>query len=361
MDSGPDTEKSVTLGNQRRLDATKKHSPIANPASRLVETKSYLVMPDESRIVEIFTDGACSGNPGPGGYGAVLKYGQNVKEISGCEPHTTNNRMEMMAVIQSLRQLKRPCKIRLITDSNYVVKGMTQWVHGWIRRNWVNSQKRPVLNRELWEEILELSRKHQITWKWVKGHDGHPENERCDQLAREAMKNCQKRWGVFKADVEKDILKTLGKMTYGIYILTTFHEEKVNGMVASWVSQISHAPHLVMVAVHPNRYSHSLIQKNGYYALHVLAQNQIDLLERFKAPDSTAKFDSISWDKGKMGCPILSSCLAYMECQVTAIYAPGNHTLFVGEVKDAQTLSDGIPLSTLDYAGTYLGKDWQCD
>jgi ribonuclease HI len=193
MDSGPDTEKSVTLGNQGRLDATKKHSPIANPASRLVETKSYLVMPDESRIVEIFTDGACSGNPGPGGYGAVLKYGQNVKEISGCEPHTTNNRMEMMAVIQSLRQLKRPCKIRLITDSNYVVKGMTQWVHGWIRRNWVNSQKRPVLNRELWEEILELSRKHQITWKWVKGHDGHPENERCDQLAREAMKNCQKR------------------------------------------------------------------------------------------------------------------------------------------------------------------------
>jgi ribonuclease HI len=149
-------------------------------------------MPEKSKIVEIFTDGACSGNPGPGGYGAILKYGQNVKEISGCEPHTTNNRMEMMAVIQSLRQLKRPCKITLVTDSNYVVKGMTQWVHGWIRRNWVNSQKRPVLNRELWEEILELSLKHQITWKWVKGHDGHPENERCDQLAREAMKNCEK-------------------------------------------------------------------------------------------------------------------------------------------------------------------------
>ena len=170
-----------------------KTIPASDPASGLVEAEFQLVMPEKSKIVEIFTDGACSGNPGPGGYGAVLKYGQNVKEISGCEPYTTNNRMEMMAVIQSLRQLKRPCKIKLITGSNYVVKGMTQWVHGWIRRNWVNSQKRPVLNRELWEEILELSRKHQITWKWVKGHDGHPENERCDQLAREAMKNCRKR------------------------------------------------------------------------------------------------------------------------------------------------------------------------
>ena len=157
--------------------------------------------------------------------------------------------------------------------------------------------------------------------------------------------------------MEKDIIKTLAEMTYGIYILTTFHEEKVNGMVASWVSQISYAPHLVMVAVHPNRYSHGLIQKSGYFALHVLAQNQTDLLKRFKNPDPAAKFDSISWDKGKMGCPILSSCLAYMECQVKIIYAPGNHTLFVGEVKDAESLSDGIPLSTLDYTGAYLGKD----
>jgi ribonuclease HI len=149
-------------------------------------------MHEKSKIVEIFTDGACTGNPGPGGYGAVLKYGEKVKEISGCEPHTTNNRMEMMAVIKALQQLKRPCKIRVVTDSNYLVKGMTQWIHGWIRRNWINSQKRPVLNRELWEEILELSRKHQITWQWVKGHNGHPENERCDQLARAAIKNLKK-------------------------------------------------------------------------------------------------------------------------------------------------------------------------
>ena len=97
-----------------------------------------------------------------------------------------------MAVIKALQQLKRPCKVRVVTDSNYLVKGMTQWIHGWVRRNWINSQKRPVLNRELWEEILELSRKHQITWQWVKGHDGHPENERCDQLARAAIKNCKK-------------------------------------------------------------------------------------------------------------------------------------------------------------------------
>lgn len=147
---------------------------------------------NREKIVEIYTDGACTGNPGPGGYGAVLKYGDTVKEISGCEPRTTNNRMEMTAVIKALQQLKRPCKVRVVTDSNYLVKGMTQWIHGWVRRNWINSQKRPVLNRELWEEILELSRKHQITWQWVKGHDGHPENERCDQLARAAIKNCKK-------------------------------------------------------------------------------------------------------------------------------------------------------------------------
>lgn len=147
---------------------------------------------NREKIVEIYTDGACTGNPGPGGYGAVLKYGDTVKEISGCEPRTTNNRMEMMAVIKALQQLKRPCKVRVVTDSNYLVKGMTQWIHGWVRRNWINSQKRPVLNRELWEEILELSRKHQITWQWVKAHDGHPENERCDQLARAAIKNCKK-------------------------------------------------------------------------------------------------------------------------------------------------------------------------
>jgi ribonuclease HI len=143
-------------------------------------------------MVEIFTDGACSGNPGPGGYGAILKYGRKTKEISGCESLTTNNRMEMQALIEALRQLKRPCRIKVVTDSHYLLKGMTEWIHGWIRRNWLSSQKKPVLNRDLWEELLELSKPHQVEWQWIKGHDGHPENERCDQLARAAIKNCQK-------------------------------------------------------------------------------------------------------------------------------------------------------------------------
>ena len=151
-----------------------------------------MVTQKSRKMVEIFADGACSGNPGPGGYGAILKYGQDIKEISGCEAVTTNNRMEMQAIIKALQQLKGPCKIRVVTDSSYVVKGMTEWIYGWIRRNWLNSQKRPVLNRDLWEELLKLSGLHQIEWKWIKGHHGHPENERCDQLARYAIRNCQK-------------------------------------------------------------------------------------------------------------------------------------------------------------------------
>jgi len=143
------------------------------------------------KLVEIYTDGACSGNPGPGGYGSLLRYGEVTKEISGCERETTNNRMEMMAVIEALRRLKRPCKIIVTTDSQYVMKGMTQWIHGWIKKNWRNSQKKPVLNKDLWEEMLQLSRPHEIQWRWVKGHDGHPENERCDQLAREALEKCK--------------------------------------------------------------------------------------------------------------------------------------------------------------------------
>jgi len=155
-------------------------------------------MATQPNIVEIFTDGACSGNPGPGGYGALLKYGDAAKEISGCEPYTTNNRMEMMAVIQALRQLKRPCRIRLYTDSKYVMRGMTEWLPSWIRRNWVTSQKKPVLNKDLWLQILALSQPHQIEWKWVRGHAGHPENERCDRLAREALEKCRARSGQTK-------------------------------------------------------------------------------------------------------------------------------------------------------------------
>ena len=149
-------------------------------------------MPDNpQKVVEIFTDGACSGNPGPGGYGALLRYGRVTKEISGCKQDTTNNRMEMMAVIESLRHLKRPCKLIICTDSQYVMKGMTKWINGWIKKNWINSQKKPVLNKDLWEEMLQLSKPHEIQWKWVKGHQGHTENERCDYLATEALKKCK--------------------------------------------------------------------------------------------------------------------------------------------------------------------------
>jgi ribonuclease HI len=140
--------------------------------------------------VEIFTDGSCKGNPGPGGYGAILRFGKREKEISGCEANTTNNRMEMRAAIEALKCLKKPCSVILTTDSNYLVKGMTQWLPGWLRRNWVNSEKEPVKNKDLWQELLELSTRHKIQWKHVRGHRGHPENERCDQLARGAIKGC---------------------------------------------------------------------------------------------------------------------------------------------------------------------------
>ncbi|MBW2000153.1 MAG: ribonuclease HI [Deltaproteobacteria bacterium] len=146
----------------------------------------------KEKVVEIYTDGACSGNPGPGGYGAILRYGGREKEISGCHPNTTNNRMEMTAVIEALRLLKRPCKLRVITDSNYVVKGMTEWMDGWIKHNWFNARKQPVQNRDLWEELLRLSRNHDIEWVWIRGHAGSKENERCDLLARQAIRKCDR-------------------------------------------------------------------------------------------------------------------------------------------------------------------------
>jgi len=141
-------------------------------------------------MVEIFADGACSGNPGPGGYGAILKYGKTVKEISGYELQTTNNRMEMTGVIEALRLIKRPCRIRVLTDSSYVVKGMSEWVPRWIKKNWMTASKKPVLNRNLWETLIELSQPHEIRWEWIRGHAGHKENERCDRLAREAIRRC---------------------------------------------------------------------------------------------------------------------------------------------------------------------------
>lgn len=137
--------------------------------------------------VEIFCDGACSGNPGVGGWGSILRYGDKVKELSGAEGQTTNNRMEMSAAIGALEALTRPCDVVVTTDSQYLVKGMTEWIHGWVKRGWVNSKKEPVLNRELWERLMALSRTHRITWVWVRGHNGHVENERCDELARAAI------------------------------------------------------------------------------------------------------------------------------------------------------------------------------
>lgn len=150
-----------------------------------------MTKPDTKPQVELYADGACSGNPGPGGYAAVLKWGERRREISGCEGVTTNNRMEMMAVISALRELKRPCRVRVTTDSNYLVKGMTQWLPGWVRRKWLTAEKKPVLNRDLWEELMRLSRIHTIEWHWVKGHAGNPENERCDALARGAILACK--------------------------------------------------------------------------------------------------------------------------------------------------------------------------
>ncbi|MBR6394771.1 MAG: ribonuclease HI [Ruminococcus sp.] len=138
------------------------------------------------KFVEIFTDGACSGNPGPGGYGVVLRYGTKEKELSGGDSSTTNNRMELLGVITGLAALKEPCQVTLTTDSKYVVDSITKgWVYNWKKNNWIKSDKKPALNVDLWEQLLPLLEKHKVTFKWVKGHAGHPENERCDRLAVE--------------------------------------------------------------------------------------------------------------------------------------------------------------------------------
>ena len=156
--------------------------------------------------------------------------------------------------------------------------------------------------------------------------------------------------------MKEEWIQALGKMPYGIYVLTTCDEEDINGMIASWVSQVSYEPLLIMVAVHPNRYSHNLIHKSGRFALHVLDKKQTSFLSRFKGPDPQAKFSSLQWEKGITGCPILKDCIAYFDCEVKASYAPGNHTLFIGEVLDGRILSLGDPLGTMDYDGVYLGQ-----
>lgn len=143
-------------------------------------------------MIDIFTDGACSGNPGPGGWGAILRHGATEKELFGGEGRTTNNRMEMTAVIEALRALKQPATARVHTDSQYVQKGISEWIHGWKRRGWKTAAKEPVKNEDLWRELDRLAALHSIEWIWVKGHAGHAENERADVLARRGVELARK-------------------------------------------------------------------------------------------------------------------------------------------------------------------------
>ena len=139
------------------------------------------------KTVELFTDGGCRGNPGPGGWGALLRFGQHEKELYGYESETTNNRMELMAAISGLETLNEPCQVVLTTDSQYVRQGITSWITGWKAKGWKTAAKKPVKNKDLWQRLDEATQKHEIDWRWVKGHSGHAENERVDELANRAM------------------------------------------------------------------------------------------------------------------------------------------------------------------------------
>ena len=143
-------------------------------------------MNEKNENVKIFTDGACSGNPGPGGWGAILQFAETVKELSGGDTNTTNNRMELMAAIRALETLTRPTSVDLYTDSIYVRDGITKWIHGWKKNGWKNSSKKPVKNEDLWRRLEEVANSHIVQWHWIKGHAGHRQNERADTLAREA-------------------------------------------------------------------------------------------------------------------------------------------------------------------------------
>lgn len=140
-----------------------------------------------SQIVEMFTDGACKGNPGPGGWGVLLRYGAHEKELFGGESNTTNNRMELMAAIKGLEALNKPCKVKLTTDSQYVRQGITQWLKGWKQKNWMTASKQPVKNKDLWQRLDDAVSKHNVEWHWVKGHSGHVENEKADELANRGV------------------------------------------------------------------------------------------------------------------------------------------------------------------------------
>jgi ribonuclease HI len=138
--------------------------------------------------VKLITDGSCLGNPGPGGWACILRYNAHEREIYGYEPHTTNNRMELTAAIEGLRLLKEPCAVQIVTDSEYVKNGITNWIHGWKRKNWLNSAKKPVVNRDLWEELDRLAAEHRAEWVWTKGHASDEDNNRCDELAHVAAR-----------------------------------------------------------------------------------------------------------------------------------------------------------------------------
>ncbi len=137
--------------------------------------------------VELITDGACSGNPGPGGWGAILRYGEHERELSGSEAETTNNRMELMAIIRGLEQLKEPCRVRVVTDSRYVLDGWNQWLPRWQANQWKTADRKPVKNQDLWQQLLDAAKRHELEWQWVRGHQGHADNERADALARAAI------------------------------------------------------------------------------------------------------------------------------------------------------------------------------
>ena len=138
--------------------------------------------------VQVITDGACSGNPGPGGWAAILRYHRHEKELWGSQPHTTNNRMEMTAAIEALRSLKENCEIEVVTDSEYLKRGITEWIHGWKRKGWMTAAKKPVVNQDLWKALDEQVGRHKTTWVWTKGHASHADNNRCDELATRAAK-----------------------------------------------------------------------------------------------------------------------------------------------------------------------------
>ncbi len=151
-------------------------------------------------------------------------------------------------------------------------------------------------------------------------------------------------------------LSALRHMTYGIYVLTTQFDKTINGMIASWVTQVSYDPPLILVAIHPNRYSHELLKKSGCFALHALERSQKEMLNRFKGPDPAKKFSGINWEPGQTGAPVIKDCMAWLECRVKESWTPGNHTLFIGEIVHADSGQSGQPLCTLDYEGMYTGK-----